>query len=171
MFLVICLETPVCSKCGKPLVLRDHKKRIHKRAGGAREWYMIPRMECTNKKCACRIHSCLPDIFSPHKHYDAELIEDVIDGVLSSDDPGTEDYPCADTMALWREWAEKNKANIDGQIRSAGYRLLDFGIELLASLISIMDELRRRVSPGWLKVINRVIYNTGGQITPVARLP
>lgn len=171
MFLVTCLETPVCPKCGKPLVLRDHKKRIHKLAGGNREWYMIPRMECTNEDCPCRIHSCIPDCMSPYKHYDTELIEDVIDGVVSSDDPGTEDYPCADTMALWKEWAEKNKTNIDGQIRSIGYRLLDFGEELLTSVVSIMEELRRRISPGWLKAVTRVIYNTGGRITPVARLP
>lgn len=171
MFLVICQETPVCPNCGQTLVLRDHKKRIHKVAGGDKEWYMIPRMKCTNDECPCRIHSCIPDNLSPYKHYDAELIEDVIDGVISSDDPGTENYPCAGTMALWKEWAEKNKTNIDGQIRSIGYRLLDFGIELLTSVISIMDELRQKISPGWLKVVTRVIYNTGGWITPVARLP
>lgn len=169
--MVISLETPVCPKCRKPLKLRDHKKRIHKLAGGKREWYMIPRMECTNEECPCRIHSCIPDNLSPNKHYDAELIEDVIDGVITSDDAGTEDYPCADTMELWKEWAEKNKTNIDGQIRSIGYRLLDFGTEVLTSVASIIDELRQTISPGWLKVVTRVIYNTGGRITPVARLP
>lgn len=171
MFLVICQEMPVCPKCGKPLVLRDHRRRIHRLAGGKKEWYMIPRMECINKECPCKIHSCIPDNMSPHKHYDAGLIEDVIDGVLSSDDIGTEDYPCADTMALWKEWAEKNTTNIDGQIRSIGYRLLDFGIQILTSAVSIIQELRQKISTGWLKAVTWVIYNTGGRITPVARLP
>lgn len=140
-------------------------------AGGTKEWYMIPRMECTNEKCPCRIHSCLPDSLSPYKHYDAGLIEDVIDGVISSDDIETEDYPCADTMELWKEWMEKNKTNIDGQIRSIGYRLLDLGTEILTSAASVTDELRTRISPGWLKAVTLVIYNTGGRITPLEGLP
>lgn len=151
--------------------MRDHKKRIHKLAGGEKEWYMIPRMECTNRDCPCRIHSCIPDNMSPYKQYDANLIEDVIDGVISSADRETEDYPCEDTMALWKEWAEKNKINIDGQIRSIGYRLLDFEIDILTSALSIMEEIRQKISPGWLKVVTTVIYNTGGRITPLARIP
>lgn len=167
---VVCNENPVCPECGKTLKMRDHKRRIHKLAGGIREWYMIPRMECTNDGCVCKLHSCIPGSLCPYKHYDAGLIEDVVDDVLSSDDPETEDYPCEGTMNLWKEWIEKNKINIDGQIKSIGYRLLDFSIEFLNSCVSILEELRKRISPGWLKAVNYVIYDTGGRITPVGRL-
>ena len=45
-FLIIGEETPVCPECGRPLKLRDHRRRIHKKAGEERAWYLIPRWEC-----------------------------------------------------------------------------------------------------------------------------
>lgn len=170
MFLITAQETPGCPDCGKPLKLRDHKKRIHMLPGGEKEWYMIPRLECTNEDCPCKIHSGLPDCMSPYKHYDAGLIEDVVDGVVTTDDLETEDYPCEATMDCWKEWIEGNRINIDGQLRSIGYRVLDFEIDILSAGENILDSLRQKISPGWLKAVNRTIYNTGSRITPLGRL-
>ena len=35
----------------------------------------------------------------PYKHYDAGLIEDVVDGVVSEEDTETEDYLCEATIS------------------------------------------------------------------------
>ncbi len=76
---------------------------MHRIAGGDKEWYLIRRLKCSNGKCG-RLHNELPDCICPYKHYDAELIEDVADGVVSEEDRETEDYPCAGTMKHWRWW-------------------------------------------------------------------
>ena len=122
-------------------------------------------MKCTNEKCG-KLHNELPDCLSPHKHYDTGLIEDVVDEVITADDLEIENYPCEDTMKHWKLWNSLNEVNINGQIKSTTYRFLDFGTEFLQSTDSLLQELRKRISPGWLAVVNRFIYNSGGRIDP-----
>ena len=43
----------------------------------------------------------LPTNLSPHKHYEVDVIEGVVDGVITQDDLESEDYPCARTMERW----------------------------------------------------------------------
>ncbi len=70
---------------------------MHKIAGGGKECYLIRRLRCSSDKCR-RLHNELPDCMCPYKHYDAGLIEDVVDGVVSEEDTETEDYPCEGTI-------------------------------------------------------------------------
>lgn len=138
---------------------------MHKGAGGLKEWYRIRRLKCQNDKCG-RLHNELPDCMFPYKHYDAGLIEDVVDGVVSGDDPETEDYPCEETINHWKWWAQMNEKNMEGQIRLAAHRFLDFNDGFLKSSDSLLEGLKRRISPGWLKAAARFIYNSGGRIEP-----
>ena len=134
-------------------------------AGGGKEWYRIRRLKCTNGKCG-KLHNELPDCICPYKHYDAGLIEDVADGVASEEDLETEDYPCAGTMKHWRWWLEMNEKAMEGQIRLAAHRFLDLGERILKSGSSLLEGMKERISPGWLKAVARVIYNSGGRIEP-----
>lgn len=165
IFLIISKEDSICPDCGSPLCRRDKRLRIHKKAGGTKEWYQINRLKCTNKECG-KLHNELPDCLIPYKHYDAGLIEDVVDEVVTEDDTETENYPCADTMNHWKLWTRLNEKNIEGQMKSTAYRFLDLGSEFLRSTDSLLKELRERISPGWLSVVNRFIYNSGGRINP-----
>lgn len=138
---------------------------MHKIAGGRKEWYLIRRLKCSNGKCR-RLHNELPDFILPYKHYDAGLIEDVADGVVSEEDAETEDYPCEGTMKHWRWWSQMNEINVEGQIRLAAHRFLGFDEKFLKSGYSLLEKLKERISPGWLKAAARVIYNSGGRIEP-----
>lgn len=118
-------------------------------------------MRCRNENCR-RIHNALPDFLVPHKHYASEVIEDVIDDVVRPDDElNDSDYPCEKTMERWKAWFERNRKNIDGQLKSVGYRILGFSEQLLISGVSLSDELRKN-GAGWLGIIVRFLYNSGG---------
>ena len=118
-------------------------------------------MRCRNENCR-RIHNALPDFLVPHKHYSSEVIEDVIDDVVRpNDELNDSDYPCEKTMGRWKAWFERNRKNIDGQLKSVGYRILGFSEQLLISGVSLSDELRKN-GAGWLGTILRIIYNSGG---------
>ena len=80
--------------------------RGQKQIGGEREWYMINRLKCTNESCG-RLHRQLTDEMVIHKQYAAEVIEDVIDGVVSETDPISD--PCDATIRHWRWWFSYNK--------------------------------------------------------------
>ena len=64
-------------------------------------------------------------------------------------------------MVRWKAWFERNRKNIDGQLKSVGYRILGFSEQLLISGVSLSDELRKN-GAGWLGTILCVIYNSGG---------
>lgn len=165
IFFVISEEDTVCPECRSPLCRRDKKRRIHREAGGRKRWFIINRLKCTNEKCG-KLHSELPDCIVPHKHYGAEIIEDVIDEVRTSDDLETEDYPCEGTMKHWKWWMSRNEANIDGQMRSVLHHFMDLDTGFLKSGDSLLKGLREKISPGWLPVVTRFLYNSGGRIEP-----
>ena len=143
--------------------MRDHRRRVCRKAGGEKEWLLVERLQCRNEECR-RMHTALPDILVPYKHYESGLIEDVIEDVVTEDDPETEDHPCRMTMERWKMWLTGCMAAIEGQIRAAAERILDLKEEFLRSRESLFEELRRRISPGWLKAVVRIVYNSGGCI-------
>ena len=140
---------------------------MHKAAGGRKSWFLINRLKC--RKCD-QLHNELPDIMVPYKHYGSEIIEDVVDEVIGPDDRETEDYPCEGTMKHWKWWISHNEAAINGQMRSMMHHLLDLDREFLRSGESLLEELREVISPGWLSVVTRFIYNSGGRIEPYPEL-
>jgi len=94
------------------------------------------------------------------KQYAAEVIEDVIDGVISEED-GLEN-PSEGTMKHWRWWFMYNKAQMEGHLRSAEYRLHGFESGLSKTSESLLDEIREGISPGWLGKVCRIVNNIGG---------
>lgn len=51
-------------------------------------------------------------------------------------------------------------------MRSMLHHLMDFDIKFLKSGESLLKELKERISPGWLSVVTRFLYNSGGRIEP-----
>ena len=127
---------------------------------------MIERMQCTNDNCR-KLHNALPDVLVPHKHYESQLIEAVVDGVVTEEYLETEDYPCETTMMRWREWYRHNKAAAEGQLRQAADRFLDLTDAFLRSTESLLEGIRERIGIGWLSVVLKIIYNSGGRCMPL----
>ncbi len=65
--------------------------------------------------------------------------------------------------------AEDERKNMDGQVRLAAHRFLDLGERFLKSRYSLLEQMKERISLGWLKAVARVIYNSGGRIEPVPK--
>ncbi|MCR5104637.1 MAG: DUF6431 domain-containing protein [Eubacterium sp.] len=142
------------------MLKKDWVRRIKKKSGGESEWRLIERRICEECKVTHRI---LPDDQVPYKHYGSELIEKVIDDNLSEDEVlENEDYPCDDTKARWREWGIYLMNNAEGQIRSAVYRILDYGAEFLFMRDSLLERIKGRIRRGWLSVALKIMVNTGG---------
>lgn len=134
---------------------------MFKLPGGKQRQIKLNRLKCT----VCNKHHIeLPDFLVPFKQYTTEVIEGVIDGRITTEEPPTEDYPCEESMNHWKWWFLYNRENIEGQIRTGAYTLLDMSPEFLKSSVSLLDELRRRIPKGWLKTVISFIYNTGGRI-------
>jgi len=91
-------KTSKCPSCGGELKHYDHVRRIVRTKGGNKCWIKIARRKCV----ACKgIRRVLPDYIFPYKHYDAEIIRAVLEGHITSDTLGFEDYPSESTISRW----------------------------------------------------------------------
>ena len=152
-----------CPNCHRGhLSYRDSCERILLLEGRQRFTCIIRRLKC--EECG-KLHRELPDILAPYKHYAAEVISGVLDGIITPDDLDSEVYPCEDTMVRWHHWMMANELRIDGYLKSTGSRLPGFSDELLKSDRPLLQELRSS-SAGWLETILRFIYNAGGFLVP-----
>lgn len=87
-----------CPACGGCLKFFDTVKRIVRTKARATEWIMIRRLRCT--VCGS-LHREIPDNLFPYKQYEAEVIVGVLEGLITCETLGFEDYPCETTMAQW----------------------------------------------------------------------
>ena len=88
-----------CPKCGGQLQFFDNVKRIVRTKARATEWIIIRRLRCT----ACgTLHRELPETLLPYKQYEAEVVLGVLEGLITCETLGFEDYPCEMTMTRWK---------------------------------------------------------------------
>lgn len=88
-----------CPKCGGALKYYDSVQRIVRTKNRISKHIEIRRLKCT--KCGM-LHREIPDDIFPYKQYEAEIIRGVLEGLITSDVLGFEDYPCEMTMIRWR---------------------------------------------------------------------
>lgn len=95
-----------CPNCNGQLNYYDSVKRIIRTKERKTTWIKIRRLRCSN--CGV-LHRELPDCIFPYKQYEAEVIRGVLEGLITSETLGYEDYPCEVTMIRWM--AQKVKLN------------------------------------------------------------
>ncbi len=107
----------------------------------------------------------LPDFMVPFKHYTEDVISDTVND--RSEHSQICDGPSAATVSRWKRWIGLNTPDIDGHLKSIGYRELGFSKELMNTSVSLLRELMRSIPHGWLRIILRFICNSGAFLTPV----
>lgn len=91
--------TTNCPDCGGGLKYYDRVKRILRTKGGNKTFLKVRRFKCV--ECN-KIHRELPEFIFEYKHYEAEIINGVMEGYITSDSIDYEDYPSDMTMKRWR---------------------------------------------------------------------
>lgn len=101
-----------CPNCRGKLKHYDTVNRIIRTRGRVTENVTIRRLRCTN--CGI-LHREIPDYIYPYKQYEAEIIDGVLEGFITPETFGFEDYPCEMTMTRWK--SRRKDFNIPGQLR------------------------------------------------------
>lgn len=123
---------------------------------------LVERRQCMNEECG-KTHRLLPGFnVLPYKHYDAGLIEEVVEGTSDEEALLEKDYPSESTLKRWKAWAEELLRNVEGQLRSTAYRVYDLSYEFLKSERSLLEELKERIDFRWLTAVIRIYIDTGG---------
>lgn len=89
----------ICPLCRGDLKYYDKVRRIVRTKRRETQWIKIRRLKCVD--CGA-LHRELPDFIFPYKQYEAEVILGVLEGFITPEILGYEDYPCEATMCRWR---------------------------------------------------------------------
>lgn len=92
-------NTVVCSDCGTPSKYYDKVSRIVRTKERKTTYISVQRFKCP--RCGS-VHRNLPDYIYPYKQYESEIIDGVIEGLITCNTIGFEDYPCELTMIRWK---------------------------------------------------------------------
>lgn len=93
----------ICPVCEKTLKYYDSVPRVVRTKERKTRRVMVQRFRCPN--CGC-IRRNLPDYIFPYKQYEVEVIRGVLEGVITFETIGYEDYPCEMTMLRWKSSQE-----------------------------------------------------------------
>jgi rubredoxin len=96
---MVAYDKTACPSCGGCLKSYDRVQRIIRTKGRATRHEEIRRMRCS---ICGTVHRELPDYILPYKQYESEVIRGVLEGFITSDTIGYEDYPCEMTMIRWK---------------------------------------------------------------------
>lgn len=96
---MVTCNTLTCPNCGGTLKHYDSVSRIIRTKGRTSDYLRLRRLKCS--KCGV-IHREIPEEIYPYKQYEAELINGVLEGFITSNTMGYEDYPCEMTMNRWK---------------------------------------------------------------------
>lgn len=91
-------DIPTCPKCGGQLKRYDRVERIVRTKGRKTQKILLRRLRC--EECGA-IHRELPELIFPYKQYEAEIVIGVLEGFITCETLGFEDYPCEMTMLRW----------------------------------------------------------------------
>lgn len=89
----------ICPKCGGGLKFYDKVSRIMRTKGKSTKYIKLRRLKCL--ECSA-VHREIPAFLFPYKQYEAEVIKGVLEGLITPETYGYEDYPCEMTMARWK---------------------------------------------------------------------
>lgn len=99
-------NTSTCPNCGGSLKYYDSVPRIVREKRRLSNYIKVRRLRCPNCKS---IYREIPDSVYPYKQYYSEIINGVLEGFITSDTIGFEDYPCEDTMKRWKTTSRLRK--------------------------------------------------------------
>lgn len=92
-------DVSVCPKCGGFLKYYGMVPRVVRTKSRVTSWIKIRRLRCS--RCGS-FHRELPELIFPYKQYETEVILGVLEGFITCETLGFENYPCELTMENWK---------------------------------------------------------------------
>lgn len=89
----------VCDLCGNDMKYYDSVRRIVRGKYGKTKWIRIKRFKCS---ICGSVRRKLPNYILPYKQYESEIIMGVLEGFITCETLGYEDFPCEMTMLRWK---------------------------------------------------------------------
>ena len=155
-FTVRATEESVCPFCSGELAYRDSKLRKFKNLLAEIRCFLLRRLRCQG---ICKtLHTELPNIIQPYKHYESRVIQAVIDG--SADAAAC--HADNSTIRRWKAEFEKAEPDIAQRLTSVYVQATDeiVPIETTCKTLDTIKAKRER----WLAFVMALLVNSGHKI-------
>jgi transposase len=146
---------PRCPQCGGETKYRDSRTRKLKGLNGEIRQLYLRRLSC--QKCK-KLHTELPDIIQPYKHYDSYTIQSVIENNKDAA------FCVADnsTMRRWKKTFLEAKQDITQRLISIYTRTMNEKAPIGPAAL-ILAEIRAKKEQ-WLSFVMSLLINSGHKL-------
>jgi len=150
---IISLEKVCCPYCGGSLEYRNSRERGVSDELRNKAIYLLRRLWCAGCK---HLHTEIPDIIQPYKHYSSSVIQDVLDG--GGETCGADDS----TIRRWRSGFKDAKADIEQRLKSIYARETEGPVPLITG-VKTLDSLIK-AEPRWLAYVMKLLICHGHRL-------
>ena len=155
-FTIRTTEESVCPFCSGELVYRDSKSRKLKDIVGEISCFLLRRLHCQG---TCKtLHTELPDIIQPYKHYESAVIQSVIDGSADALTCHADDS----TIRRWKNDFKNAEPDIEQRVASV-YGVMTDEIAPIGATRQILEVIKGKCER-WLAFVMALLINSGHKI-------
>jgi hypothetical protein len=143
-----------CPYCDGDLVYRDSRVRGVKNLIGEIRYFLLRRLRCQKQGCN-KLHTEIPNIIQPYKHYDSDTIQSVLDGSENA-------AACVadnSTIRRWETGFAEAEADINQRLASIYAQETDEKVPI-ASTVHILDRIKIKITR-WLTFVMALLINNG----------
>jgi len=152
-FAISTTEKSVCPYCSGELVYRDSRARKSENLLGEISHFLLRRLRCQG---TCKtLHTELPDIIQPYKHYESAVIQSVIDGSADASTCHADDS----TIRRWKNDFKKAEPDIAQRLASVYGRMTD-EIAPIGDTRQILEVIKSKCER-WLAFVMNLLINSG----------
>jgi len=155
-FTIRSTEESVCPYCSGELIYRDSKLRKSEDLTGNISCFLLRRLRCQGN---CKtLHTELPDIIQPYKHYESSVIQSVIDGSADASTCHADDS----TIRRWKNDFEKAKPDIEQRLASV-YGPIIGEIAPIGATRQILEVIKGECKR-WLAFVIKLLIKNGHRL-------
>jgi len=145
----------ICPLCNGWLIYRDRRLRYLKNLLGEESCYSLRRLYCA----VCeRLHTEIPNIIQPYKHYDSATIQSVLDGSEEAEACAADDS----TIRRWKVTFAQAEPDIAQRLASVYARAADEKAPIEPAAMSLATI--RGMVKCWLAFVMNMLINSGQKI-------
>jgi hypothetical protein len=146
-----------CPLCSSDLSYRDCIQRKTKNVLGETRNFLLRRLRCQNPKCK-KLHTELPSIIQPYKHYDSNTIQSVLDGNVGASECAADNS----TIRRWKSEFASAKVDICQRLASIYAKTTDEKPPI-RDTIYILDLIKAQIKI-WLAIVMKLLINDGHKL-------
>ena len=152
IFTITSKEFASCPLCKSELIYRDSKSRESISLSGEVRNFLLRRLRCENQDCK-KLHTELPDIIQPYRHYDSDAIQSVLDDSEDGETCVADDS----TIRRWKTEFAETEPDINQRLASVYARVADEKVPI-ADTVNILDKVKIKIAR-WLAFVMKLLIN------------